>query len=220
MTTSTKRSSRRTSPARSREQVLDAFSERAKRNGIRAVMMGELARDLRMSATTLYKLFPSKEALALACVERWALDLAASDAAGAASVGRRDPLEQFTHWLDAWADAQSEISPAFIRDLRTDHPEAWAHFNEVIREQQQRGVAMLRPGLKPEIDERVAFAILKLLMDEVMRPEFANRLRISRHDAIRSAVGIWASGAIDRRGRVRAIGDARSGTATAGTRNT
>jgi AcrR family transcriptional regulator len=219
MAAASTKNQRRSNPARSREQVLEAFSEHAKRKGIRAVMMGELARELRMSATTLYKLFPSKEALALACVECWAHELGASEAAGSASSVRGDPLERFTHWLDAWADVQAEISPAFIRDLRTDHPEAWTRFNEVIREQQQRGVAMLRPGLKSEIDERVAFAILKLLMDQVMRPEFANRLRISRHEAIRSAVSIWASGAIDRRGRVRAIDGTRPTTRAAETKN-
>jgi AcrR family transcriptional regulator len=188
-----------------RERVLELFSARAKREGIRAVMMAELARDLRISPSTLYKLFPSKESLAAACVEQWALDLAASEAAESAAREGRDPLERFEHWLDAWADAQAEISPAFARDLRSDYPEAWARFNEVIEERQQRGVAMLRPVLKPEIDPSVAFFILKLLLDEAMRPEFANRMRLSRHDAIRSAVAIWAGGAIDRRGRLRAI---------------
>jgi AcrR family transcriptional regulator len=194
-----------TDPEQTRERVLEVFSARAKRDGIRAVMMGELARELRMSASTLYKLFPSKEALAAACVERWASELAASEAAKSASREGRDPLDRFHRWLDAWADVQSEISPAFARDLRNDYPEAWKRFKEVVEERERRGAAMLRPVLKPEIDPAVALSILKLLLDQVMRPEFANRLRLSRHDAIRSAVAIWAGGAIDRRGRLHSI---------------
>jgi len=200
-------SSRRRSadPEQTRERVLDVFSERAKREGIRAVMMAELARELRMSASTLYRLFPSKEALASACVERWALELAGSEAAEAAPHEGHDPLERFSHWLDAWADVQGELSPAFTRDLRSDYPDAWARFDEVIQQRRRRGVELLRPILKPEIDEAVAFSILGLMLDAVLRPEFANRLRISRHEAIRSTFAIWASGAIDRRGQLHSI---------------
>ena len=46
-------------PARVRERILAAFSAKAKRSGIRAVVMGELASELRMSAMTLYKHFAS-----------------------------------------------------------------------------------------------------------------------------------------------------------------
>lgn len=192
-------------PEQTRDRVLAVFSERAKREGIRAVMMADLARELRMSASTLYRLFPSKEALASACVERWALELAGSEAAEAAPHEGQDPLDRFSHWLDAWADVQAELSPAFTRDLHSDYPEAWARFDEVIQQRRRRGAELLRPILKPEIDEAVALSILGLLLDAVLRPEFANRLRISRHEAIRSAFAIWASGAIDRRGRLHSI---------------
>jgi hypothetical protein len=50
-----------------------------------------------------------------------------------------------------------------------------------------------------------------MLLDEVLRPEFADRLRISRHDAIRSAMTIWAAGAVDRRGKLRAIAGTAGG---------
>src|SRR5262245_55340932 len=106
-----------------RDQILEAFSGKAKREGLRAVQMGELASELRMSASTLYKLFPSKESLVLACVDRWADELAAAEAA------RPDPaapraagFERFMHWVEAWADAQAGLAPAFARDLQSDYP--------------------------------------------------------------------------------------------------
>jgi AcrR family transcriptional regulator len=196
---------------RAREQILDAFSAKAKRAGIRSVMMLELAGELRMSATTLYKHFPSKEALTLACVDRWALELAAAEAAEARRGKHADGFEQFMRWADAWADANAALSPLFTRDLRSDYPAAWRRFREVIRERERRGMALLRPVLKADLDERLAFAVLGLIMDAVLRPELADRLRISRHDAIRGAVSIWAAGAVDRRGQLRALrgGDAK-----------
>src|SRR5262245_31365507 len=88
-----------------RQQVLAAFSSKAKREGIASVMMAELASELRMSASTLYQLYPSKQALVLACVDGWAEEFAASEAARAEASHPGDSLAGFMHWLDAWADA-------------------------------------------------------------------------------------------------------------------
>jgi AcrR family transcriptional regulator len=192
-----------------RGQILDAFSVRAKHAGIRGVMMVELATELRMSAATLYKRFPSKEALAMACVDRWAHDL------GAAEAAKKDPraplggFEQFMHWIDAWSEANAALSPMFRRDLETDYPAVWRRYREVVSDRKSRGAALLRPLLKRELNKDVALAVLDLIFSAVLVPEFADRLRVSRHDAIRMAVSIWAGGALERRGKLRAI---RGGT--------
>ena len=188
-----------------RVQILAAFSAKAKAIGIRGVMMGELASELRISASTLYKHFPSKDALTLACVERWADELGAAEAAEPRAGEPRDGFEQFMHWVDAWADANAALSPAFARDLETDYPAAWRRYREEIRRRKERGAELLRPVLKPEIDAEVSLAVLNLILTTVLRPEFADRLRISRHEALRSAVAIWAGGAVDRRGKLRRV---------------
>jgi AcrR family transcriptional regulator len=195
----------RRAPEQIRRRIVESFSERAKEHGLRGVMMGELASELRISASTLYKHFASKEALTLACVERWADEFAASDAATDNPQHKRDPFEQFGHWVDAWADAHAALSPVFVRELESDYPAAYQHFRDVIERRKRDGAALLRSELKPELDQRVAFAVLDLILTTVVRPEFADRLRISRHDAIRSAVTIWAAGALDRRGKLRAL---------------
>jgi len=200
----------RGAPAQVRAQILDAFSTRAKVVGIRGVMMGELAAELRVSASTLYKHFPSKEELTLACVERWAHDLAAAEAAIDNPGSCRDAFEQFMHWVDAWADANASLSPAFARDLEVDYPVAWQRFREVLQQRRKRGSELLRPVLKPEIDARVALAVLNLILNTVLTPEFSDRLRISRHEAIRSAVSIWAGGAVNRRGRLKSLREPES----------
>ena len=188
-----------------REQILEAFSVKAKSVGLRAVMMGELASELRVSASTLYKHFPSKEALTLACVDRWAHELGAAEAAEPKPGAPNDGFGQFMHWVDAWADANAALSPAFARDLESDYPAAWRRYREVIGERKRRGAELLTPVLKPDYDSRVALAVLDLILTTVLRPGFAERLRISRHEALRSAVAIWAGGAVDRRGKLRAV---------------
>lgn len=183
------------------EQILEAFSARAKRIGLRALHMGELASELRMSATTLYKLYPSKEALALACLERWADELSAAEAAK--QDPKRAPFEQYMHWIDAWADANASISPLFLHDLRTDYPAVWKRYGEVLAKRKRQGMQLLRPLLRPEVNERVAFGLLGSIFSLVQDPEFAARLNVSRRDALRSAVAIWAGGALGRGGKAR-----------------
>ena len=192
-------------PEQMRARILEAFSAKAKRNGIRALMMTELATELRISATTLYKLYPSKEALALACIERWADELGAAEAAKRDPKKYRDGFDQYMHWVDAWADANAGLSPAFSRDLRSDYPAVWERYREIVETRKRRGASLLRTLLKPEVDERVAFAVLNTIFTTVLEPEFADRLHISRRDALRMAVTIWASGALARRGKVRSL---------------
>ena len=134
----------RSTPGPTRARILEAFSTKAKLMGIRAVMMAELASELRMSAATLYKEFPSKEHLAMACVNRWAHDLAASEAA------KRDPkkplghFDQFMHWVDVWAASNAALSPVFRRDLETDYPAVWKRYREVVDERKRLGAALAR----------------------------------------------------------------------------
>jgi AcrR family transcriptional regulator len=200
-------STRRTrlDPAQVREQILDAFSAKAKRFGLRALLMTELATELRMSANTLYRLYPSKEALALACVERWANELGAAEAAKHDPSGKRDGFEDYMHWVEAWADANAALSPAFARDLKSDYPAVWQRYRDVLQERKRRGAALLKPLLKPEVDPRVAFALLDRIFSLVLQPDFADRLKVSRREAIRGAVSIWASGALARRGQLRSL---------------
>jgi AcrR family transcriptional regulator len=183
----------RVDPEAVRAKVLDAFSNKAKRYGIRALLMTELAAELRMSATTLYKLFPSKEALALACVDRWADELGAAEQVRAK---KRSGLEGYLDWVDAWADANAALSPAFAHDLKTDYPAVWKRYRDVLEERKRIGAQLLRPHLKPGVNERVAFALLNMIFSAVVQPEFADRLHISRREALRSSVSVWATGAL------------------------
>ena len=107
------------------------------------------------------------------------------------------------------ADANAALSPAFARDLESDYPAAWRRYRDVIRERKQRGAELLTPVLKSELEPRVALAVLDLILTTVLRPEFADRLRISRHEALRTAVTIWAGGAVDRRGKLRTVSSER-----------
>jgi AcrR family transcriptional regulator len=189
---------------RVRERILDAFSARAKRAGIRAVVMGELASELRMSPMTLYKHFASKDDLVAAMVDAWALELAAIDALDLGAV--RDcaaALERLLAWADAWTASLAHVSPAFFADLHRDHPESWSRFNAQIEDRKLAAAPILGPFLRPELSQNAALLMLDLLVTQAGDPRYAERLGVSRREAVRTAVSIWGEGALLEKPRPR-----------------
>src|SRR5262245_22742278 len=194
-----------TAPAREphdvRERILREFSERATRSGIRSVVMSELATALRMSATTLYNHFPSKQDLVTAHVERWAHDVAASEAALAELASSRSAVEGMVHWAEAWAASVSRYSPAFWEDLRRDHPAAHEIFRRELGRWKEAGAAQLRPHLRPELHPEIALAVLDLILTHASDPRFSERAGTGRREAIETAIQIWARGALQSPGK-------------------
>ena len=188
-----------------RERILQAFSARATRSGIRSVVMSELASELRMSPNTLYQHFRSKQELVIALVERWAQDAGASDAAVVELASSRSAVERMTRWAEAWAQSVARHSPAFWEDLRRDHPEAFAIFRRELERWKELGAAQLRPRLLPGLHPEVALALLDLILTRVSDPRFSEQLGTTRRESIRTAIGIWARGALENRGKLTPI---------------
>jgi AcrR family transcriptional regulator len=192
--------------ARVRERILVAFSSKAKRSGIRAVVMGELASELRMSPMTLYKHFASKHELVSAMVDAWALELAAIDALDLGHLDDCDvALERLLAWADAWTASLANVSPAFFKDLHRDHPECWERFQAQIEERKWAAAPILGPLLRPELNPTAALIMLDQLVTHAADPRYAERLGISRREAVRTAVSIWGSGALLHAPKLRAV---------------
>jgi AcrR family transcriptional regulator len=194
------KAARRSSPedaAHVRERILVAFSAKAKRSGIRAVVMGELASELRMSAMTLYKHFASKDELVAAMVDAWALELAAIEALDLVHVDDgAAALDRLLAWADSWTASLSNVSPAFFQDLHRDHPASWKRFNRQIQDRKDAAAPILGPFLRPDLDANAALLMLDYLVTHFADPRYAEQLGVSRREAVRTAVSIWSSGAM------------------------
>jgi AcrR family transcriptional regulator len=192
--------------ARVRERILSAFSDKAKRSGIRAVVMGELATQLRMSAMTLYKHFASKNELVSAMVDAWARELAAIDSLDLGHMSDCEAaLERLLSWADAWTSSLAHVSPAFFQDLHRDHPECWTRFNADIQERKNAAAPLLTPFLRPELHANVALLMLDHLVTEAADPRYAERLGVSRREAVRTAVLVWSGGALQQTPQLRPV---------------
>lgn len=184
-------------PIEARERIVRSFLERARRGGIRSVVMGKLARDLHMSPSTLYRHFPSKQELVIACVRRWADELAALDAIDPAPPPNGPSVDALLDWADAWAGAVSRYSTAWWGDLRRGPPEAWAIFEQEMRRHKARGADLLRPRLRDDVHAETALAVLGLLLDTLTDPDFSEDLGITRSEAVQTAMSVWMNGALE-----------------------
>lgn len=189
-----------------RERILQAFSAKARRAGIRSVLMGELASELHMSAMTLYKHFASKDDLVSAVVDAWALELAAIDPLESGKARSCDSaLDMLLEWADAWTASLSAVSPAFFEDLRRDHPEAWKRFQTQIRRRKRVAVERLTPFLREDVHPGAVLSMLDTLVMRSADPRFTERFGISRREAVRSALSVWGGGALKKRAKLRSI---------------
>jgi len=184
---------------RVRDRILEAFADKAKHSGIRSVAMGDLASELRMSATTLYQHFPSKEELVSATVERWVADVAQREAAAVPRGSALTPVERLLRWAHCWAEAISQYSVAFWEDLRRRHPDAWKLFETEIGRRKKEGAARLRPLLRDDVDPEIALAVLDLVMTHMPSPRLCDRIGVSRRQSVETAIAVWARGALDPR---------------------
>ena len=188
-----------------RERILAAFSARARRSGVRAILMGELASELRMSAMTLYKHFASKDELVTAMVDAWALELAALDALEWEKANScSSALEVLASWADTWTASLARVSPTLFADLQRDHPVAWKRFQAQIDERKQIAAKHLLPFLREDVHAGVAILMLDTLVMQAADPGFVETVGISRREAVRSALAIWAGGALKQRVVLRA----------------
>lgn len=194
-----KRTSR--DPEQVRETILSAFSKRAKESGIRGVVMSELASQLRMSATTLYNHFASKEELVRELVLLWVDELSASEAGQPDQGG--SPIEVLLRWSSAWAENVARYSPAFWEDLRRDYPDAWQIFRRELNQRKAAGAEMLRPFIDRGLSADMALATLDIILTHAPSPKLCNRLGISRAQAVETAIRVWANGALHTRGKVK-----------------
>jgi AcrR family transcriptional regulator len=175
-------------------RILRVFSDRAKRSGTRAVVMAELAAELRVSMSTLYAHYPSKDDLVAAMVDHWCEDLATHDAL---IEGDAVPIrERIAIWGEAWSARVVEYTPAFWRDLKRDHPVLWTRLQQDLARRKAKGASLLRPHLKPGLTPAAAFALLELIYTHAHDPRLSDEIGVARRDVIRTALAIWADGAL------------------------
>ena len=180
--------------ADARARILEAFAARAKRTGVRAVVMADVAYDLGMSKKTLYRHFESKDALVHELVKAWGERL--EDGQRALRARTATPVLFFRDAAALWVDALSEFSQAFWAEVRTEHPDAHAAFVTILQASRRRMRERLVRHLRPGVDRELALEILNATVARAADPSVAARLGISTREALLGSLEVWARGAL------------------------
>jgi AcrR family transcriptional regulator len=178
--------------ARTRERILDAFTEGARTSGPRNVVMAELARDLGISTRTLYQHFPSKADLVASLMDRWADEVQAEHEKRTAS--DRSPYEQMLAAAEGWLEGQCGFSESFWAELERDFPAAFGRFQGRLRGILDAGREHLMPFIRDDLDKDLAFALMQASLRAAADPERCDRLGLSRREAVRQALEVWVRG--------------------------
>ena len=173
-------------------RVLDAMESRLADDGIRSVVMSELAAELGMSTKTLYRLFPSKDALVTAVIDRWAERLLrAQQRRHGSDMSAAELVRTAAHFQ---VRRRGRLSPAFWSDLEADHPEAWARYRTMLEDGRRTSDAWMARAMRDDVDVQAARAMLVASIERVLDPSVRRPAGLSRSDAIDLAVDIWCRG--------------------------
>jgi AcrR family transcriptional regulator len=172
------------------EAILDAFAARAKRLGIRAIIIEDIARDLGMSKKTIYQYFRSKEEMVAGLVQRWHKRLDAPIPGG-------DPVEIMRDWVVGWNDNNDRYSHEFWSELAADYPRLQQQYLEHVTAKKRMLARQINPLIKPGIRPRFAWECYSTLLDAARRPEFQRAVSLSKQEALLAALDIWIGGVLD-----------------------
>lgn len=176
-----------------RAQVLDCFTARAERVGIRRVRMEDLASDLRVSKRTIYEAYPTKEALVRAFVDAWTGRV--QDQVAYRRSSRASPVDQLRRWARWWSAGNGRISELLWHDIRHGYPEIYVEYRAGRREQMRESTDAMKALMAPEIDPEVAIALFGAIRRMAQDERTRRDLGMEMEELLLKAVEIWARGA-------------------------
>ncbi len=194
-------------------RILNSAREQFVRFGYSKVTTDEIASELGISKKTLYKHFPTKEALFRAVMRRTMDDISA----GAAAIIYNEELEYTRKLTETLAFFSEQIARVFsrplMRDLRRKLPHIWQEveafrkeqiftkFASLIAEGVKQGV--IRSDIHQEVIVRIYFAAAQ----QIMNPETLLNLPLTANEAFDAIVKTLFEGLLTERARANLAGE-------------
>lgn len=176
-----------------RSRIVETFKERAKEVGVRAVSTDEMAKSLSISKKTLYKVFRSKEELVRAVLTDWEerLRQPLDFSSGA------NPRDVVHAALARWYDNDAQFKPIFWEDVGNDYPALRKRYYDLMFDKMRHIGGHLTEFRKPGMSKEFALRVYMLLMMNVHLPEFYEKAKIPRREAVMKAIDVWLEGVFD-----------------------
>lgn len=174
-----------------RARIVATFVERAKEVGVRAVSTDEMAKSLSISKKTLYKVFRSKEDLVREVLNSWEQRL-------------REPLDRegdprgVVHAaVGRWYDNDAQFKPIFWKDVGDDYPALRKKYFDVMFDKMRDIGSHLTEYRRPGMSKEFGLQVYMLLMLSAPQPEFYEKAKMNRREAVMNALDVWLDGVFD-----------------------
>jgi len=177
-----------------RLQILETFQKRVKVEGLRAVSMLRLAKDLAISTKTLYRHFSTKSELIQAVVE-------ANDQRFIENRTRRLQAGENAHQRIVaasleWFELRNELGERFWHEVQRDYADVYALYEERLNLFLDGSATLLRPEIREGLNADYALSVLWKTINDVPTYEECEKFGLSRQDALVQSIDIWARGSL------------------------
>lgn len=181
-----------------KNRIVARAAECFPRLGPSGVTMEEIARGVGMGKATVYRLFPSKEALAEAAVDFIAARI--EENIQSALQRAEAPEERLEGFLSAVSGALSGVQAEAMRDAARTMP---AIYEKIERERQrvigQNLTGLIRAGkaegaFRDDLDERLATHVLIGSLNQLTRPDVLETLNCRPNELLRALLNQLAAG--------------------------
>jgi AcrR family transcriptional regulator len=175
------------------------------RSGFSRVSMDDLARELGMSKKTLYAHFPTKDTLVVAMIEcRMEVIEAGLKAVVESTKSFSEKFRDMAQFIQLRV---SEVSPAFLEDIRRFSPSGF----EVVERFRARVIPLcfgriIDEGIKEgyieeSVPRELLLRMVVLSIQGIVRPEVVMELKIHPANALDHILGIVFNGILTAKGR-------------------
>jgi len=173
-------------------QIVELFAKHANTKGIRAIPMGDLAKELRISTKTLYKNFRTKEDIIYELVVKWEKRVHKP-----ITYYGDDLIEILRTWLKIWIDNDAQFSTEFWTDLKTDYPQLYKVYVDSLYYRIETLKIKVAPYLKEGINPEFAWQAYFILMTACSQAKTFETLKMTREECVFEAFDFWIQGAVD-----------------------
>lgn len=168
-------------------------------HGFRGVTMDDIARELGMSKKTLYAHFTSKPDLLEAAIQN-KLGNFDSDLAAIETKHEGDFATTLREYLACMARHAGELTPAFVRDMKTVAADLWTavesrraavlerYFGKLFKDGRKQG--LIRADLPPKLIMEVMLGLIQ----SVLNPQKVSELNLTPQSALAQTLSIILNG--------------------------
>ncbi len=186
-----------------KEKILSFAQQVFFKDGFYKISMDEIARELSMSKSTLYKHFPSKVELVNEAIHLLVSDV--KQKVSGAILMDANAVEKFVLVINVLTETITKFSDKWMNDLQNHAPQIWIKVDEARKKMMYENISKIilqgqKEGLIKDYPPEIIITLITGAMRNVVNPQFLTSIRYSYNDAVQYAFKILLSGILTEKG--------------------